>query len=155
MWAHDAARDALMGALIGLARAEDGAACTLDAKSTLLRGLRALPEVADATTLKGLTEEAGRAKAKLSPGCATCAAPCGRTDDYDMRELYSTAEPARTLKYMLIDDLIQAAKRLDANAADAQTVDAMFAAVATIGDPLNERYLEAAIERFHRAMSNL
>lgn len=41
-------------------------------------------------------------KARLAPDCAGCAAPCGRTSDYDMNLLWSADEDIRSLKSLIL-----------------------------------------------------
>ena len=79
----------LIGALVGLAKATDGqeALITPTATALIVRALNAPVETAGE-----LLRRAAEEKQKIVPNCATCAAPCGRTADYDMETLY-TAEP--------------------------------------------------------------
>ena len=89
----------LTGGLIGLARTlyvnEPGP----DPWQTLLEGLAALDSGS------GLEEQIQRVwqqKWALAPGCAGCAAPCGRTADYDLAGLESAPPLVRGLKELLL-----------------------------------------------------
>ena len=100
-----ALRDELTGALIGLARATDGN--TEPNESTyglLIRGLYAT--VADAgcdeAVLREIIDEVHTEKHRLVPGCAVCASPCGRNNDYDMADLRNAGEDVRSLKSLIL-----------------------------------------------------
>ena len=41
-------------------------------------------------------------KSRLVPGCAACAAACGRTGDYDMAQLWDAQEDIRSLKSLIL-----------------------------------------------------
>lgn len=100
--------DKLLGALVGLARATDADEhlTTPTATALILRALNG----SDAET-EALLARAGEEKQKIVPNCATCAAPCGRTADYDMKKLHSALPPVREAKLRIL----QALKALAAN----------------------------------------
>ena len=90
----DAARlqDELTGALIGLARATDNAPYVNDGTWRLMiEGLFAtVTNVSfDTAAIRALLDRVHAEKARLVPNCAPCAAPCGRTGDYDMAQLWA------------------------------------------------------------------
>ena len=98
-------QDELTGALVGLSRATDG-------------GMQATPEVwhlmieglfttvtnvnFNEKTIQELIDRVRAEKARLAPDCAGCAAPCGRTSDYDMNLLWSADEDIRSLKSLIL-----------------------------------------------------
>ena len=41
-------------------------------------------------------------KHRVAPGCATCAMPCGNTNDYDFVRLWAAPESIRTLKLQML-----------------------------------------------------
>ena len=98
-------QDELTGALVGLSRATDG-------------GMQATPEVwhlmieglfttvtnvnFNEKTIRELIGRVHAEKARLAPDCAGCAAPCGRTSDYDMNLLWSADEDIRSLKSLIL-----------------------------------------------------
>ena len=98
-------QDELTGALVGLSRATDG-------------GMQATPEVwhlmieglfttvtnvnFNEKTIQELIDRVHAEKARLAPDCAGCAAPCGRTSDYDMNLLWSADEDIRSLKSLIL-----------------------------------------------------
>ena len=45
-----------------------------------------------------MLEKVRNEKYTVSPGCVTCAAPCGNTDDYDMNEIWNADADIRSLK---------------------------------------------------------
>ena len=44
-------------------------------------------------------------KLAVAPGCATCVAKCGNTDDYDMERLWNGPDQVRSLKIRLFSGL--------------------------------------------------
>ena len=73
------ARDALLGALVGLARATTSEPKTDDTDEVL-----------------------NAEKHRVAPGCASCAMPCGNTNDYDLARLWAAPETIRTLKLQML-----------------------------------------------------
>lgn len=99
-------RDNLIGRLIGLARATEGneyivsdatAAVTVEGLCATLAN-RNLGESA----LLAIMDKVDTQKRKLVPSCYTCAASCGRTDDYDMGNLRGADEDIRSLKSLIL-----------------------------------------------------
>ena len=70
----------LIGALIGLVRSLDGSATISDTAMALIRDGLSCTDKKEAERLIGAIHEE---KDRLLPMCASCAAPCGRHDDYD------------------------------------------------------------------------
>jgi hydroxylamine reductase len=98
-------QDALTGALIGLAHACDGAAQpTASTYRALIEGLfTTITNVNfDNAAVERQIENVHREKAALTPGCAACGAPCGRSDDYDMNRLWTDNEDIRSLKTLIL-----------------------------------------------------
>lgn len=99
-------QDRLTGALIGLARAADGNEdmVTPAFNRLLLEGLFAtLTNVSfDAQHLRQLLARADVEKHRLVGNCFTCANPCGRTEDYDMQNLWSAEEDSRSLRSLIL-----------------------------------------------------
>lgn len=97
-------QDELTGALIGLARTCNNNPKTDQTDLLLLEGLSAtaagtgLPE----DSLRNLLDRVKEEKYLVSPGCATCTARCGNTDDYDMALLRNENEEIRNLKLLLL-----------------------------------------------------
>ena len=99
-------QDQLTGALIGIARASSGNEHLLTKEITALivESLFAtLTNVNfDNDSLKSLLERAKAAKRSMVPDCFTCASSCGRTDDYDMQQLWNAQEDIRSLKSLIL-----------------------------------------------------
>lgn len=98
-------QDELTGALIGLARACDGAAKpTADTYRCLIEGLfTTVTNVSfDDAAIRAQTEKAHAEKWKLIPNCTSCASPCGRNSDYDMGKLWADDEDVRSLKSLIL-----------------------------------------------------
>lgn len=99
-------QDKLIGALIGLARATDGNEHLISDSSTrvVIETLFATLCNAslDPAELKALLERVEEEKRKMVPDCFTCAAPCGKNREYDMRKLWEADAEERTLKSLLL-----------------------------------------------------
>ncbi len=98
-------QDELTGALIGLARAADGNMdLSQDTYQTILEGLfTTVTNVSfDNDAIAAMINKIHAEKQKLVPDCFTCAAPCGRTDDYDMRQIWDADEDVRSLKSLIL-----------------------------------------------------
>ena len=106
----------LTGALIGLVRATDGKMKSIErVKEILTEGLFAVSgcmETLDETALNQVIERVHEGKAELVPGCIVCGAPCGRTDDYDMKKLQTDAEDIQKLKLKIKDALLISVKEV-------------------------------------------
>ena len=98
-------QDELTGALIGLARAADNAPDVNEGTWKLM-----IEGLFITVTNVNFNEEAIREmiarvraeKARLVPNCAACTASCGRTDDYDMAQLWNAQEDIRSLKSLIL-----------------------------------------------------
>ncbi len=106
-----AARDILLGALVGLARSTVNEPKTEDTDRVLASGLRSAgnPE-ADADTLRRMTGIVETEKHRVAPNCATCTMRCGNTDNYDLSRLWNAPEDIRTLKLRLLNALFALAQ---------------------------------------------
>ena len=94
-------QDRLTGALIGLARVSNGEAhLAEDVCRLMIRALFAtLTNVNfDPQALGQLIDLVHREQERLGHGCAICGAPCGKTEDYDMTQLWNAPEDIRSLK---------------------------------------------------------
>ena len=103
-----------MGATVGLARATEGNE-DLMTESTHRAMLRALSMEADEKeeSIIEMISSVREEKRKLVPNCFDCAMPCGRTSDFDLRELSHEEEFLRTAKLELLSDLCALAKSTD------------------------------------------
>ncbi len=99
-------QDRLTGALIGLARAVEGNEHLVrpSTDQIVVEGLFAtLTNVSfDGGAIRRLIARAGEEKRRLTPLCASCASPCGRTGDYDMEKLWQAEEDIRSLKSLIL-----------------------------------------------------
>lgn len=89
----------LVGALIGLVRATDGAVnVTDDTYNIIIEGLH-ISDISlgctDADTEK-MIEKAHADKQTIVPDCSVCGAPCGRTADYDWESVYREKQTEHT-----------------------------------------------------------
>ena len=98
-------QDELTGALIGLARATDGGMqATPEAWRLMIEGLFTTVTNVNFNekTIRELIGRVHAEKAQLVPDCSSCAAPCGRTSDYDMNLLWGADEDIRSLKSLVL-----------------------------------------------------
>lgn len=97
----------LIGAMIGLARATDGSPHLITPESTqiLIYGLSAVHMDAADQVLKSMAERVGEQKRKMVPNCFLCAAPCGKTSDFDISELSNASADTRDAKLHFFDTL--------------------------------------------------
>ena len=98
-------QDELTGALIGLARATQGDTHpTKDTYRLLIKGLfSTITNVNfNGETIRNLIDAVHAEKEKLVPRCSNCASPCGRNDDYDMKQLWEAEEDIRSLKSLIL-----------------------------------------------------
>ena len=104
-------RDALLGALVGLARSTVNEPKTEDTDRVLASGL-CLASNPDAApdALRRMTAIVREEKHRVAPNCATCAMPCGNTSDYDMTRLWNAPEDVRTLKLRILNSLFRLAQ---------------------------------------------
>ena len=97
-------QDALTGALIGLARAANGAPLDRDTSHLVTSALFAtLTNVNfSAEDIKSLTRRVHEATNRLVPNCSCCQSPCGHNDDYDMENVWTANEDIRSLKSLIL-----------------------------------------------------
>ena len=100
-----ALQDELTGALIGLARATDNTAQSLDSTwKIMIEGLFAtVTNVSfNKNALMELIYRVHQEHRRLVPDCAVCTAPCGRNDDYCLDGLWNAPEDIRSLKSLIL-----------------------------------------------------
>ena len=83
----------LIGALIGLAKA-----CNVHLKTENTDGIII-------KSLASIFQRVREEKLAVAPDCATCFAPCGNTDEYNLDELQASgiSETVRDLKFQLLN----------------------------------------------------
>ena len=98
--------DILTGALIGLARTTYSHLKTEDTDRVVTCALSVLarPDVGEEELAQQLKQVRAE-KLAVAPGCATCVAKCGNTDDYDMERLWNGPDQVRSLKIRLFSGL--------------------------------------------------
>lgn len=99
-------QDELTGVLIGLARSAEGNEDLINSNTykLIIEGLfTTLTNVNfDDASIKKQIELTYLEKARLIPDCGSCAAPCGKNKDYDMRTLWNADENIRSLKSLIL-----------------------------------------------------
>ena len=86
-------RQKLTGAVIGLARTCENNEKTENTNRVFLEALMVAGDwSASIFDMSEMLEKVRNEKYTVSPGCVTCAAPCGNTDDYDMENLWKESE---------------------------------------------------------------
>ncbi len=99
-----ALQDELTGALIGLAKACGNNTPTDNSTRLIIEGLfTTITNVNfNNATIQKMINRVREEKAKIVPGCSTCAFPCGNTDDFDMKNIWETDEDIRSLKSLIL-----------------------------------------------------
>ena len=98
-------QDELTGALIGLARATNNAPEANEGTwQLMIEGLFTTVTNVNfnEATLRGLIGRVHTEKVRLVPDCAVCTSPCGRSNDYDMAQLWNAQEDVRSLKSLIL-----------------------------------------------------
>lgn len=97
-------QDKLTGALIGLARACSNNQKTENTDRLILEGLFTTVTNVNFNdeTLRAMIGRIQKEKEQIVPGCASCAARCGNTDDYDLNRLWNADEDIRSLKSLIL-----------------------------------------------------
>ena len=100
--------DKLTGRLIGLARATEGNDHLISTatSSLVMEGLASHP-ARDLSVgyLTGLIQRVEDEKYRMVPDCKYCTSPCGRTNDYDMNNLYNADPEIRSLKTGILEGI--------------------------------------------------
>jgi len=137
------ARDELLGALIGLARATTSEPKTEDTDEVLNAGLR-LAAQPDATEerLQRMLVIVRTEKHRVAPNCATCAMPCGNTSDYDLTRLWNAQERIRELKLQMLSAAAVLAQKRPSG--DAQT--AVYQVLFTLAEDWDEELLLPVVQ---------
>ena len=93
----------LIGALIGLAKACNVHLKTGNTDSIIIKSLAAIFPLEE--NGEELLQRAREEKLAVAPDCATCFAPCGNTDEYNLDELQASgiSETVRDLKFQLLN----------------------------------------------------
>ena len=120
-------RDALLGALVGLARSTVNEPKTENTDRVLASGLRlaADPDAAE-DALRRMYSIVETEKHRVAPNCATCTMRCGNTDNYDLARLWDAPEELRTLKLRLLAALFTLAQRRSTDRIRKEICDDLF-----------------------------
>ena len=106
-------RQKLTGAVIGLARTCENNEKTENTNRVFLEALIMAGDwSADNDDMSEMTEKVRNEKYAVSPGCVTCAAPCGNTDDYNMENLWKESEEIGAFKNAILMAACQVAAKL-------------------------------------------
>ena len=99
-------QDELTGALIGLARATFGNEHLVNEETHRLVMEGLFTTVTNVNfnneTITALIEKVSAEKKRIVPDCAVCKSSCGRTDNYDMQNLWTADEDIRSLKSLIL-----------------------------------------------------
>ena len=106
-------RQKLTGAVIGLARTCENNEKTENTNRVFLEALTVAGDwSASIFDMSEMLEKVRNEKYTVSPGCVTCAAPCGNTDDYDMENLWKESEEIGAFKNTILMVICQTAAKL-------------------------------------------
>ena len=99
-------QDKLTGALIGLARSAEGneRLITEETDKSVIEGLfTTITNVNfNNETIDKLIQRVEGEKRRIAPDCFACASVCGRTNNYDLDELWNADEDIRSLKSLIL-----------------------------------------------------
>jgi hydroxylamine reductase len=99
-------QDELTGTLIGLARATFGNEHLVNEETHRLVMEGLFTTVTNVNfnneTITALIEKVTAEKKRIVPDCAVCTSSCGRTENYDMRNLWNADEDIRSLKSLIL-----------------------------------------------------
>ena len=139
----DTLRDTLLGALVGLARSTSSEPKTENTDAVLNAGLRlaAQPD-APAETLQRMLDITRAEKHAVAPNCATCAMPCGNTNDYDFVRLWAAPESIRTLKLQMLSAAFALAQKRPQGQAQAAVYQLLF----TLAEDWDEELLTPVVQ---------
>ena len=146
-------KDKLLGAVIGLARATENneELITEVTDSVLAEGLVAT--LSDSTCSDSELEEIYNRimaeKQRIIPSCFTCAFPCGRTDNYNMQELYAMDTELRSLKTQLLTGIQTLANKPNR---DAETNTYLYKALILFGIYWDEDGMIPILENLNKIM---
>lgn len=134
-----ALRRELLGCLIGLARTCSNNPPTDETEGLLLAGLHAADEAValEPERLRALIGRVRADKLAVAPGCASCASPCGKNDDYDLRRMDAAEPPVREAKERILRLLVE---RGHQGRMSQLVFDALFALAEDWDAPALERY---------------
>ena len=144
-----------LGALIGLARTIDSDEQNVvqDTWIMLADGLLLGPERLNTAALRDLTERLHAERARLSPQCAVCSAPCGRKADCDIESLRES-ESTRTLKTRIFSAAQQIAANVIMHRAQSDAENRLLLrAVFSLGEEWDEEFLKDVAEQCIEACS--
>lgn len=133
--------DKIISALIGLIRACDNNPETPNTAAIVLCALAFQGD--DDRAVQETVETIRKEKFAVSPGCATCAMPCGNTSDYDMARIYNAEENIKKLKLDIIARLRKAARSMDPARLSPEGRETVFKALSYISFDLGEETLRA------------
>lgn len=128
-------RQKLTGAVIRLARTCENNEKTESTDRVFLEALTMAGDwSASVVDMSEMLEKVRNEKYTVSPGCVTCAAPCGNTDDYDMENLWKESEEIGAFKNTILMVICQTAAKLyhADQTEESETVKLLFRALCMI-----------------------
>lgn len=105
----------VLGAVVGLARAAEGKELLKSSADAMLTALIMAYSESEVTENEWNTmvDTLHKEKYRMSPDCAACQCPCGRTDDYDMEEILHASPDLRETKLTLFSLLAALAAKIE------------------------------------------
>ena len=99
-------QDKLTGALIGLARATEGNESLVNEATDKLVIEGLFTTITNVNfnneTISALIQKVEEEKERLVPNCFCCSSTCGKTDNFDMNEIWDADEDIRSLKSLIL-----------------------------------------------------
>lgn len=128
-------RKKLTGAVIGLARTCENNEKTENTNCIFLEALMRAGEWSSSIQdMSEMIEKVRNEKYAVSPGCVTCTAPCGNTDDYNIENLWKESEEIGAFKTAVLMSVFQVAAKLyqEKQIEESETMKLLFRALCMI-----------------------
>lgn len=140
-------QDELTGALIGLAKACGNKLKTDNTTRIIIEGLFTTIENVNFNDeiLKEMIAKVREEKSIIAPNCSCCASPCGNTDEYNMKQLWSENEDIRSIKSLILFSIKEIAayayQALSLGYEDEKVNNFFYKALSIISYDLEMKYL--------------
>lgn len=148
----------LLGALIGLVRATEGNEDLVNetTDSLIIEALQLDEENSAPDEIESLIEQITAEKKRLVPNCFACLASCGKTNNYDMQELYNAPKDVRETKQTILANLKRIADRVkDQTTLPAEIWETIYNAIFYLGLDLGKNDLLSMVAETENAIFKL
>lgn len=150
--------DKLLGALVGLVRATEGNEDLVNetTDSLVIESLRLDEENSAPDEIESLIERITAEKKRLVPNCFSCLASCGKTNNYDMQELYNAPKDVCEAKLTMLAKLQRLANQVNCpNDLPSGIWETVYNAVFYLGLDLDKDQFSPMLNEVEAAISHL